>query len=95
MTRYIDVNVNGKRKSLNSTTTELQITEPNEKGKSFALGSDGQETEGEVKQIKRDQRIDDLTSEIVTTSSTPTTILSDELVSAVQGGITSQVLFGG
>ena len=92
---YVLTNSDVQRKSLNSTTTEIQITEPNEKGKSFALGSDGQETAGEVKQIKRDQRIDDLTSEIVTTSSTPTTILSDELVNAVQGGITSQVLFGG
>ena len=78
--------------SLNSlqsstSTTSRQITDSTESGDSLDTQSDGQETKGDVKQISRDQKIDDTTAENATTGS----ILSDHLVSAVQGGLTNQV----
>lgn len=74
-----------------STTTTRQITDSTESGDLLVSQSDGQEIEGEVKQISRDQKIDDTTAASDGPSSSSGAILSDHLVSAVQAGITNQV----
>ena len=73
-----------------STTTERRVTDSTESGDSLVTQSDGQEIEGDVKQISRDQKIDDTSAWSATTQASGK-ILSDHLVSAVQGGITNQV----
>ena len=70
-----------------TSTTARQITDSTEKGNSLDTQSHGRETKGDVKQISRDQEIDDRTAESATTGS----LLSDHLVSAVQAGLTNQV----
>ena len=74
-----------------STTTERRVTDSTESGDSLVTQSDGQEIEGEVKQISRDQKIDDTSAWSATNTQASGKILSDHLVSAVQGGITNQV----
>ena len=70
---------------------ERRDTDSTKNGDSLVTQSDGQEIEGEVKQISRDQKIDDTSAWSATTTQASGKILSDHLVSAVQGGITNQV----
>ena len=74
-----------------STTTARQITDSTESEDSLVSQSDGQEIEGEVKQISRTQKIDDTTAAESGATPSSGSILSDHLVSAVQAGITNQV----
>ena len=77
--------------TLVSTTTARHITDLTESGDSLVTQSDGQEIEGEVKQISRTQKIDDTTAAESGATPSSGSILSDHLVSAVQAGITNQV----